>query len=557
METNLKITGEIYADAIRTGAAGLRAHAEEVNDLNVFPIPDGDTGSNMLLTVMGGVDAIPSECGSLSSVARAIADGMLLAARGNSGVILSQLFDGIAAGFADMDEADAEGLGHAMQVGVEHAYRSVLEPTEGTILTVARCAAAYANDGASASVQDYLERYVAEAKRTLERTPDLLPVLKKAGVVDSGGAGLVYILEGMYRLFTGDADAIGDADLIPHTGTQTLDLSRFDENSVLEFGYCTELLLRLQTAKTDPAAFEVSTVTDYLREIGESVVAFKTGSIVKIHVHTMTPDKVLGFCQQFGEFLTVKIENMSLQHNNAASDGEEQTARRPESMPDTERRKYGVVAVCTGSGVKQMFTDRGADVIVDGGQSMNPSAEDFIRAFREVNAEVIVVLPNNGNVILAAKQAAELFGEADVRVLESKTVGDGYAALSMMNPDAEDADELMEELSDAMQGVVTAEVSHCIRDADLQGMHLHTGDYIGVIGKEFLASDTDRPTAVCKTADALGFGNYDICILIKGKDADMAEAEALVERLCAEYPGHEVYLIDGMQDVYDYILILQ
>ncbi len=557
MDENLKITGEIYAQAIRAGAAGLRNHAQEVNDLNVFPIPDGDTGSNMLLTMMGGVDAIPAVCGDVASVSRAVADGMLLAARGNSGVILSQLFDGIAAGLSGVEEADARQLGCALEMGVEHAYRSVLVPTEGTILTVSRCAAAYANGREAASVRDYLELYLEEAKRTLARTPELLPVLKKAGVVDSGGAGLIYIVEGICRLLTGEADALTDADFLSHTPTQELDLDCFGEDSVLEFGYCTELLLRLQNAKTDPAAFAVSTITDYLQEIGESVVAFKTGSIVKLHVHTMTPDRVLAFCQQYGEFLTVKIENMSLQHNNSAAAEESEAPYSPAPEDETERKPYGVVAVCTGNGVRQMFLDRGADVIVDGGQSMNPSTEDFIRAFRKVHAEVIVVLPNNGNVILAAKQAAELYREADVRVLESKTIGDGYAALAMMNPDAEDAEELMSGLTEAMQGVVTAEVSHCIRDADLEGMHLRTGDYIGVLGKSFLAADPDRLSAACKTVAALGFEKYDICILIKGKDADMAEAVTLADRLGADYPGREVYLIDGMQDVYDYILILQ
>ncbi len=553
MEANIPISGEAYASALRAGAANLRRHVEEINDLNVFPIPDGDTGSNMLLTVMGGVAALQNGCGDLASASRVAADGMLLAARGNSGVILSQLFDGIAAGFAGIAEADAAQLGAAMITGVEHAYRSVLEPTEGTILTVSRCAADAAAEAVPTTVEAYFERYMTEARHTLNRTPELLPVLKKAGVVDSGGAGLVYIMEGMRASLMGESDLEEETELSSASAAQEMDLDRFTEDSVLEFGYCTELLLRLQRAKTDPESFAVSTVTDYLRTIGDSVVAFKTGSIVKIHVHTMTPDRVLAHCQQYGEFLTVKIENMSLQHNNSTLAEEAEDT----SLAPTERKRYGVVAVCTGRGVKQMFIDRGADVIVDGGQSMNPSAEDFVKAFRGVNAEVIVVLPNNGNVILAAKQAAELFRDADVRVLESKTVGDGYAALAMMNPDAECADDLMAELNDAMEGVVTAEVSHCIRDAELGNMHLHTGDYVGVIGKELLASDANRLAAARKTAEKLGMRSCDICIIIKGKDATMEEAEALAAHLRADYPGREVFVIDGMQDIYDYILILQ
>ncbi len=547
MDFNQTVGGILFADMIRAGAASLHSRAQEINDLNVFPIPDGDTGSNMLLTVRGGAEADIANNNYLSAVARRAADGMLLGARGNSGVILSQLFDGIAEGFSGIAEADVPAFKNAFSLGVKAAYRAVMVPTEGTILTVARVAAEETAPLPFSTPAEYLAAYIKAARRTLDKTPDMLPVLKRAGVVDSGGAGLICILEGMYAALCGEAIAY-DLPAVTAGSHEAPDLDRFTEDSVLEFGYCTEVLLRLMRAKVDPEGFDVSVISDYLSTIGDSVVAVKTGSVVKLHVHTMTPDRVLAFCQQYGEFLTIKIENMSLQHNN--------TVEEP-AAPAGERKRFGVVAVCAGEGVKQMFLDRGADIIVDGGQSMNPCTEDFLRAFRAVNAETIVVLPNNGNVILSARQAAAHYEGAEVKVLESHTIGDGYAALSMMNPDAASTEELMDELTSAMEGVVTAEISHCIRDAELQGMQLHVGDYIGVRGKDFVATHPDRLSATLSTVDALGFADYDILLVIKGKDAPAAEAAELEARVMERYPLKEVYIIDGEQDIFDYILIIQ
>ena len=548
---NSTLNGMIFADMLRAGAINLRSHKQAINNLNVFPIPDGDTGDNMLLTIMGGIDVINNEMSSLTEVSRKAADGMLLSARGNSDVILSQFFEGIAEGFKDMDEADCSQVENAMQCGVQCAYHAVMEPTEGTILTVARCACEYAAERSSENLDDYMENFLAEAKRTLNRTPEMLPVLKKAGVVDSGGAGLIYIIEGMRKAVKGEFNP-DENKLFYETPTQEINLDLFTEDSILEYGYCTELLLRLQKGKTDPEAFDVNTITDYLKKIGDSVVAFKTGSIVKIHVHTMTPDKVLGFCQMYGEFLKIKIENMSLQHNNVSLKGVNASAK-----PETERKKYGIAAVCSGEGIKDLFTDRGADIIVDGGQSMNPSTEDFLNAFRQINAETILVFPNNANVILSAKQAAGLYKAADVRVIESKNMGEGYAALSMFDPNADSTDLLEEELRNAMQGVVIAELSKCIRDAEMQEMQIHAGDYIGFAGKELLSKAADRFDALCATVDKLNFADHDICILIRGAEANNDEAEKAAAYIRDCYPGKEVYVVEGLQEIYDYILILE
>ncbi len=548
MEQVQTIDGLLLAKMMRAGAASLRAQVQTINDLNVFPIPDGDTGSNMLLTTLGGMEKCGEGVGTVSEVSRHISDGMLLSARGNSGVILSQIFDGIADGLRGLETADCAALVRALRCGTEHAYQAVMEPTEGTILTVMRCAAEYAAAQNAATPEALCRSFLAEARRTLERTPELLPVLKKAGVVDSGGAGLICIVEGMLDVLTGTEAAEEAVSAPAPTGEQALDLDRFTEDSVLEFGYCTELLLRLQRSKTDIDAFTVDRLTDYLSGIGDSLVVFKTGSIVKIHVHTMTPDRVLAFCQRYGEFLKIKIENMSLQHNNLHDAEEEAPA-----APQRERKPFAVVAVASGEGIKALFTECGADVIVDGGQSNNPSAEDFLSAFAQANADTIFVLPNNGNIILTARQAAGMYSDADVRVIESHTIGDGYAALSMFSADSGDADQIAAALTEAMQGVVTAEISKSIRDA--QGVH--AGEYIGFSGKEILAADPSRFAAVCKTAAQLDLSAYDICLLLRGKDADPDEAAALQAEFQSRYPSKELYVIDGQQEVYDYILILE
>ena len=539
------LDGILFARMINSGAANLKAHAKEINDLNVFPIPDGDTGENMLMTMMGGVHHDTSSCDSLCEMADRISSGMLLSARGNSGVILSQFFEGIKNGFMGLQTADTKEIGEAFRQGVKQAYSSVMTPTEGTILTVVREATEYACEQNTDTPETFLDAFIDEAKRSLARTPELLPVLKKAGVVDSGAAGLIYIVDGMMRAVIGE-DIANFSEVSEKT--QELDLDAFNEDSVLEFGYCTELLVRLQNTKTDIPSFDVKVITDYLQTIGDSIVTVRNGSIVKLHVHTMTPQKVLAFCQQYGEFLKVKIENMSLQHNNTVTE---------EKAPAKERKQYGVVAVACGEGLKKIFRERGADVIVDGGQSMNPSAEDFITAFDEVNADVIFVFPNNGNIVLTAQQAAHLYEKSDVRVIESTTIGAGYASLAMLDTGSGDTEAIVDDLRMAMDGVITAEISHCVRNASIDGTELHAGEYIGFVGKNLLSVNKERLDTVCETIDKIGLASYDVCIVFCGKDATDEEAEKIDAYVKSHYRGKEVYIINGGQDVYDYIIIVE
>ena len=555
-KTEFILTGETFTKMIHGAAINLQNQAQKINDLNVFPVPDGDTGDNMLSTLMGGVERAKGINEGLGVTARRVADGMLLSARGNSGVILSQFFDGIAAGFEGLESADAKAIGKAFRKGVRRAYRAVMKPAEGTILTVASDATEYACNTKTGSVEDFLGNFVSEARRSLDRTPELLPVLKSAGVVDSGGAGLLSIIEGMCRVFDDDWSAQAFDNASPSKAAEEIDFDRFSADDVLEYGYCTELLVRLQTSKTDIDAFDTQAVIDVLTELGDSIATVRSGSILKIHVHTKTPDRVLALCQQYGEFLKVKIENMSLQHNSIEAEGE--AVREAQAvMADRDRKDFGVVVAACGEGIKQTFIECGADFIVEGGQSMNPSAEDFIRAFEAVNAKTIFVFPNNGNVILAARQAMKMYDRSDVRVIESRNVGEGYASLSMMDTSSGDADSIEAELNANMQGVVTAEIARCIRDAEMQNVEIHTGDYIGYVGKSILSASNERLEASLRLIDSLDLDSHALFLLFSGLDSSEEETEQICSYIAEHHPACEVYPIHGGQEIYSYIMVAE
>lgn len=553
MEDTLILNEELFVSMLYGGLSKLEKNKEAVNDLNVFPIPDGDTGDNMYMTLASGCR--PGLSGeSISEIAAVVAKGMLIGARGNSGVILSQIFAGIADGLRGAKTVDVGALNNAMQRGVAFAYGAVDTPVEGTILTVFKDAAAKADAALNEplSVKAYFDVFLAELRRSLARTPELLPILKESGVVDSGGAGLLYIMEGMAEalggtLFEGPTEAGVAAK------AATVDFSLFERDTPLLYGYCTEVLIRLQDAKTDVDAFSVDAFLAPLREMGDSIACFQTDTIVKLHIHTKAPGDVLTYAQGFGEFLTLKIENMTLQHNEA----EEKTEESPLVLRTKPHKKYAAVAVAAGEGVRQCFLDLGADAVVGGGQSMNPSADDFLHAFAEIDADHIFVFPNNGNIVLAARQAAGLYDKADVRVIESHTIGEGYAALSMLDTSLPDADAVEEELSFAMEGVLTGTVAKASKDAHFDGMEVKSGHYIGFVGKHIYAEEVSPQEAVRVLCRAVKAERRDILILIAGESADKSEAEALFSELKQEYKRAEVFYIDGGQPVYDYMVVFE
>ncbi len=555
------IGGIMLSKMAKGGAIRLRSNSDEVNKLNVFPVPDGDTGDNMRMTIESGIAAIENiDSDDLAEVMKTLSHGMLLGARGNSGVILSQFFAGTAKGLSKSQTADPATFGRALELGVEQAYSSVVTPTEGTILTVAREAVEYAvaNLNEKSTIRSLFADLVKEMHASLDRTPEILAVLKEAGVVDSGGAGLLYIMEGFNRVLNGQ-EATDEPEV---AGAQTAQQSAapasfaFDENSKMTYGYCTELLLQLQNSKTDIDSFNVDALKAFLASVGDSVVAFKTESIVKLHVHTFTPEKVLEYGRKFGEFLTVKIENMSVQHTELAR--EEADREEPEAPASVPAKRYGIVAVSNGPGVSGLFTQLGTDVVVPGGQTQNPSTGDFLAAFAKINAEHIFVFPNNSNIFMAAQQAGELYEKATVHVIPSKNIGTGYVAISAANLDNPDADAVIAEMEEAMKRVTAGYVSPSIRDADISGIHITNGDTMGIIDKEIVVSEADRMEATKKLASMLlELPDKFMLTVFSGGDSTAEEQSELTEYLSAKYPDAEVYFIDGGQEIYPYIFVAE
>lgn len=537
------IGGYLFLQMVMLGASQLGRNRNLVNDLNVFPIPDGDTGDNMYMTIKSGCDSATGDNNSnLSDISQKVSSGMLMGARGNSGVIFSRIFAGLSKGLSGLGEADLEQWKQAMESAVEEAYGAVAEPVEGTMLTVLRESVEAAR--AASDIEDYFRLLCDESDASLERTPSLLDVLARAGVVDSGGSGLTFVFRGMQAALSGEtAEEI--RDLNGESGSRKVDLDSFTEDSVLEFGYCTEFLLRLQSSKVDIGSFDESVIRDYLEGAGESLVFFREGSIIKVHLHTMHPGDILNACQKWGEYLTVKIENMTLQHHENHMD-----RIAPSKGP---RRACSVVTVANGDGLVKLFSDMGAEVIA-GGQTMNPSTEDFIRAFDTVNANRIFVLPNNSNIIMTAVQAASIYDKSEVTVLPSRTLGEGYCVLGSVDFAGGSSEEVKSAAEAVISSVVTGMVSRAIRTTD----RASEGDYIGFAGKEeILSASPERNKAVTELCGKLSASDYDVILLVRGADVPEEESAELCKNLQEMCRHTEIVQVDGGQPVYDYILIFE
>ena len=548
------ITGLFFKRMAEGGAAELRENREEVDQLNVFPVPDGDTGHNMSETIDSGVAALDGvESDNIAEVSKALSQGMLFGARGNSGVILSQFFSGISAGLQNVDKADPTTFGHALELGVERAYASVNTPTEGTILTVAREAVEYAVSriNSRSTLKSLFNDLVKEMHASLKRTPELLAALKDAGVVDSGAAGLFYIMDGFNRVLGGEEIKSELPEEMP-TPIKMVGTS-FNQDSDMPYGYCTEMLVQLTTKKGGVEKFDLDELKKFLGSIGDSIVAFVDGTIVKLHVHTFTPDKVIAYVLGFGELLTIKIENMSIQHTELSS-GEDKGAPKIERPP---RKKNAFVAVCNGAGIESLYRELGVDFIIRGGQTQNPSTNDFLDAFKRLNAEHIYVFPNNGNIIMAAEQAAELYTETDVTVLKSKSLALCYATLASMNPEGE-KDEIVATFDEVSSRVVTGYVSPSIRDTQIEGVNIKDGDTMGIIGKEIVVSVPNRVTAAVALADALlqKEGAFMLTVFY-GIDVDEEEMNTVKAKIEALHSDKEIYFSDGKQEVYPYLMIAE
>jgi len=528
-----------------SGYRNLKKNMEAINDLNVFPVPDGDTGANMVMTFGGGLQAVSETLTHVGQYMQSLSRAVLLSARGNSGVIFSQFVHGLSRGFAQKETVTFGDLAEAFACAKEDAYHSIITPTEGTILTVIREAADFLarEAGKYVSFEDGLDALDAQMAATLKKTPDLLPVLKEAGVVDSGGAGLVCFMDGICAHLHGESpEDIPDTDW----SAPAISSADFGPDSRLEYGYCTEFILQLMNYKTDLSAFDLQRFTKPLEEMGDSIVAVHNDGIVKIHIHTFTPELVLGYGRRYGEFVSVKIENMSVQH----SEIQQETKK--------EKVKYAIIPVASGDGIKEYFESIGASYVIDGGQTNNPPVSAFLEAFQKFDAEHIIVLPNNSNIVLTANQAAEAYTESDVRVIPTRSIVEGYSALSMMNLWCDSIDELIEEMSSNLDNVVTGYVTTAVRDSHMDGLDIKKDACIGLAGKHILSTQADRvETAKDLVRKVTASSPKDVIIFFYGQDVTEGEVAQLSEFLQTEYPMADVGFVDGKQAIYDFIISLE
>lgn len=541
MQTN-RLNGSDLRLLLENGFKNLKLNSDTINNLNVFPVPDGDTGSNMAKTFEGGFSAQVSE--NVSEYMAGFSKNTLMSARGNSGVIFSQFIRGFAIGCENKTELDIPDFALAFSSGVKYAYKSVLNPVEGTMLSVFK-------DGGKrvltdcekySSFEKCFEELCAETRRSLENTPNLLPVLKEAGVVDSGGAGVLCVFEGMLSALKGEfIDTVSVSEMVFNSASS----NSFDSDSVFEYGYCTEFILLLLNSKTDVKNFDHNNFISKLEVLGESIVSVCDGEIVKVHIHTFEPNKVLELGLEYGEFLNVKIENMSVQHNETQND-------------TAEKVKYAVVAAVSGDGLKSYFSEIGVSAIVDGGQTQNPSADDFIKAFKTLNAENIIVLPNNSNVFLTAKQAAEMYDGALVTVIPSRSVAEGYSALSMMDLSLETVDEVSQSMLDSMEYVTTGYVTVATRDTKISGIDIKRGDYIGLDDDNILCACQNKLSAVSGILENLeDIDDKQVITVFYGADVTHSELVQLKTMLETNYPLIECGYVRGGQEVYSFILAIE
>lgn len=552
------ITGLMFRDSIISAANNIANSRQAVDALNIFPVPDGDTGTNMSMTISAAAKemaALADNC-TIDEASAKCASALLRGARGNSGVILSLIFRGFAKGFKGLKEAGAKDIANAFKEGVDAAYKAVMKPTEGTILTVIREAKDAAVEMAEIQEEPLEVGFAAlqAAKEALAKTPELLPVLKKAGVVDAGGQGLILIFEGMESVWHNGVivqplDVSGVTPVAPVSKSTVADAS--DD---IEFGYCSEFLIeKADSAKEkDPLKLRA-----FLESIGDCVVVVDDSDIIKVHVHSNEPGNVIQAALKYGQLINIKIDNMRYQHANAdvgVKDGDkiiEPTVTAPEN-------DYGFVAVCAGEGLEELFSDIGADVIVSGGQTMNPSTDDILNAVMNTPAKTVFVLPNNKNIIMAAEQAIPLAADREVRVLQTKTIPQGISAMLAFDETA-DADENQMTMMDAAQAVETAQVTFAARDSEVDGRDVHEGEIMGLCNGKIKFIGDDITDIAYKAADKLFRKNeHSLITLIYGEGVCEEDAEKVAERLSKKYGTDvEISTVNGGQPIYYFIISVE
>lgn len=552
-----KIDGILLKQMIFSGANNLYNNYPEVDALNIFPVPDGDTGTNMNLTISSGAKEIATRNdASVYDVAKAFSRGLLMGARGNSGVILSQIFRGFAQGLKGKIEATAQDISDALLMGKEVAYKAVMRPVEGTILTVIRESSQALADSVypDMPLDEALDILLKEARESLKRTPNLLPVLKEAGVVDSGGAGLCKIIEGFDLALHNQIveknmpDVVSDSVVEPIIGNVQASLEH------KEFGYCTEFILKLpeDPIKAKKKNFVPSRFSSVLNSHGNSIVMVHDDDLIKVHIHTLNPGNILTYAQQFGEFVKIKVENMSEQHTHLI---EEDAKAKEDEIKKQPKKPFGLISVGAGKGIVDLFKDLNCDYIVSGGQTMNPSTEDFIKAIKSINAEQIFILPNNSNIIMAATQACDVMNEeVKCTVIPTKTIPQGLVSAMMYNPES-DYDTNYNDMMESLSSVKSGQVTFAVKDTSFEGMEIHKDDFIGICDKKILATEKDKIKCALKLINTMIDEDSSIITIITGEDVTEAERDALKELVQAKVGDMvDVDVKVGLQPVYSFII---
>ena len=544
-----KINGLVLAEMIDLGSKNLAKNAEKINSLNVFPVPDGDTGTNMNLSMSSGAkETAANVVENIGELGKSFSKGLLMGARGNSGVILSQLFRGMSQHIADKKEIDAKEFAEAIQNGVSIAYKAIIKPVEGTILTVAREAAEAGLKAAenSDSVVEVMEAIYAEAQASLKRTPDLLPILKEVGVVDSGGQGLVCVYQGFVAALKGEK-----IEGLESVETNVVDMQFEDDHDMdfmspedIVYGFCTEFTVRLDKEKKD---FNEDKFREDMSKFGDSLLVISDSEYVKIHVHTETPGDVFNYGQQYGELIKIKSDNMREQHREVLRKQEAKQVSTPKEI-----KEQAMISISMGAGLSKVLTSMGVDYIVEGGQTMNPSTEDIMKAIKEVNAKNIFIFPNNKNIQLAAKQAAEL-AEENVFVIESKTAPQGLAAVMVFNPQAS-ADENFANMQEVLSTVSTLEVTHAVRDTNIEGVEIKKDEFMGIKDGKIVVSNLSLNTVLEELLEKSIDEDKEIVTLYLGEESTEEYTDFLEQLIEEKYPDVEVELIESGQPVYPYII---
>lgn len=550
------IDGKRFAEMVIQGANRLSANAKLVDSLNVFPVPDGDTGTNMNLSMTSGAKEVKNNVQDhIGKVGSSLAKGLLMGARGNSGVILSQLFRGFAKNIEPKATIDSKEFALAFEAGVQTAYKAVMKPVEGTILTVAREASKAGLTAAESetSVIAVMEAIVKEAKASLKRTPDLLPVLKEVGVVDSGGQGLVFVYEGFLAELKGEKLA-ETPEFTPKMdelvkAEHHINVSGHMKTEDIEFGYCTEFMVRFEPEKLAENPFNEEDFRNDLSQYGDSLLVIADEDIVKVHIHAENPGNCLNYGQKYGTLIKIKVDNMREQHSAILN--ETANELRKNAVPTkTEKKDFGVVAIAMGEGIADLFRSIGADVVIEGGQTMNPSTEDIVKAIESINADHVYILPNNKNIIMAAEQASDVI-EKPVTVIPSKTIPQGLTALLSFNPAAptSDNEEMMKE---ALENVITGQVTFAVRDTSIEGLEIEKNDYMGLIDGKIKVKNKDRVEAAKQVLENI-LDDAEILTILYGEESSQEEVDRLVQYCADTYPEVEVEVHNGKQPLYSYI----